>query len=118
VPTVLFVYGTLRRGRSNHGLIAGAEYLGPARTLPVYRLLHLGAFPGLVPDGENGVAVEGELWGVDDATLLALDEFEGRHVFRRMAVAVDGATEPVEGYVYIRPAPGARDCGVSWPRDS
>jgi gamma-glutamylcyclotransferase (GGCT)/AIG2-like uncharacterized protein YtfP len=113
--TVLFVYGSLRRGRENHRLMAGQEYLGPARTLPLYRLLHLGAYPGLVPDAGRGVAVEGELWRVDARTLAALDEFEGEHVFRRTRISVEGVGGPVEAYLYIEPAPDAPDCGVSWP---
>ena len=30
--TTLFVYGTLKRGGSNHAHLAGQKFLGPART--------------------------------------------------------------------------------------
>jgi len=34
---ILFVYGTLRRGKINHHLMADAEYLGDAVTRAQYR---------------------------------------------------------------------------------
>ena len=46
--TVLFVYGTLKRGESNEFRTGDQECLGPARTLPLYRLYALGWHPGLV----------------------------------------------------------------------
>src|ERR1700722_13074128 len=40
--TDLFVYGTLKRGQPNHDWLADGEYLGPAETLPFYRLVNCG----------------------------------------------------------------------------
>jgi gamma-glutamylaminecyclotransferase len=75
-PTVrLFVYGTLMRGRANHGLLAGTERLGAARTAAAFELVDLGDFPGLVGGGDRSVA--GELYRVDRRTLARLDAFEG-----------------------------------------
>lgn len=42
---LLFVYGTLQRGRVNHGQLAGQRFVGPARTVPGFRLYDLGAIP-------------------------------------------------------------------------
>src|SRR5207302_67039 len=87
--TVLFVYGTLKTGQKSNHLLAGQEFVGPARTLPLYRLHLVDWFAGLVPDRAGGVAVHGELWAVDDATLDLLDEYEGAPgLFAREAVAV------------------------------
>jgi hypothetical protein len=48
--TILFFYGTLKTGGQSNHLLAGAECLGPARTLPLYRLYGLGWHPGAVLD--------------------------------------------------------------------
>ncbi|MFN3430105.1 MAG: gamma-glutamylcyclotransferase [Candidatus Sericytochromatia bacterium] len=75
MPHRVFVYGTLLAGEPNHRVLAGARYLGPARTEPVFELVSLGPYPALVPGG--GVAVVGELYEVDDAGLARLDWLEG-----------------------------------------
>ena len=76
--TTLFVYGTLKSGMSHNHRMAGQELIGSFRTLPRYRLYACGWHPGLVETAEGGVAVEGELWRVDDQALAELDRFEGR----------------------------------------
>ncbi|MCB9740449.1 MAG: gamma-glutamylcyclotransferase [Deltaproteobacteria bacterium] len=77
VVFVVFVYGTLRRGEGNHGLLATAEFLGKARTAPDFLLFDLGAYPAVVvqPDGQ-GTAIVGELYAVDGTTLAQLDALE------------------------------------------
>lgn len=111
----VFVYGTLMRGFGNHGLLAGATYLGPAGTAAAWRLLDLGAFPALVsaPDG-FAAPVRGELYRVDGATLAALDRLEGHPDFyRRVPILVYPSLRSVEplgtvqGYV-LTPAAAER----------
>lgn len=116
MPTVLFVYGTLKRGQPAHRLLAGQRFLGPAVTAPRYRLVDLGPFPGLVRDEAAGLAVRGELWEVSDCCADELDDFEGcPALYTREAVEVDGAARPVEAYVYARPVPPGARTGASWP---
>jgi gamma-glutamylcyclotransferase (GGCT)/AIG2-like uncharacterized protein YtfP len=111
---LLFVYGTLKRGFCNHHRLAGAKFVGAARTHAIYRLLNLGWYPGLI-EGNPGIAVEGELWDVDEATLRRLDEYEGvPEWFQRRAVALDGTSEPAEAYFYCRDPAGNPDCGDHW----
>ena len=74
---LLFVYGTLKRGGSNHGWLEGQIFLGPARTAPGFTLYSLGKYPGLVADAADRDGVVGELWSVDAACLARLDAFEG-----------------------------------------
>ena len=71
--TKLFIYGTLRRGGSNHFRMEGAEFVGGGRIAG--RIYKIDWYPGLVCDvaGE----VKGELYRVSDEHLRALDEFEG-----------------------------------------
>lgn len=81
----LFVYGTLQRGCENHPLLAGARFLGPARTEPGFALVDLGPYPGMIRRGSASVA--GELYRVTPAVLDALDRFEGHPLlFRRARV--------------------------------
>jgi len=72
----LFVYGTLKRGDCRHHAIADQQFLGSATTESAYRLYDFGDYPALVAC-EDGVAVGGELYQVDDACLETLDVIEG-----------------------------------------
>ena len=73
----VFVYGTLRRGQSNHHLLAGGRW-GGEQQLPGARLHNLGPFPmAIVTPDTAADAVQGELWWVDAATLEQLDRLEG-----------------------------------------
>jgi gamma-glutamylcyclotransferase (GGCT)/AIG2-like uncharacterized protein YtfP len=114
--TVLFFYGTLKTGgRANH-LLAGADCLGPAWTLPLYRLYSLGPFPGMVLDRANGMAIHGELWAVDDALLARLDRYEGvPGLFTREVVAVLGHVGEVQAYFFAGVVPKDAACGHQWP---
>lgn len=91
--TRVFVYGTLRRGCSNHGLIARSEYLGEAVTDTGYSMLHLGGFPGVVKKGNY--SIYGELYEVDEATLRQLDRLEGHPSFyeRRLITVLPTSQE-------------------------
>ena len=76
-PGYCFVYGTLKRGQSNHHLIAKVVREITSATV-AGRLYDLGPFPALGPgDGR----VRGELLLIDpallDPTLRLLDELEG-----------------------------------------
>jgi gamma-glutamylaminecyclotransferase len=112
---ILFVYGSLKRRRSNHRLIAGQQYRGEAVTEPRYRLIDLGTYPGLVRDDAAGLAVKGELWAVGPDCLAALDDFEGADApYARAAVAVVG-WEGVEAYFWNGPVPDGVRSGNEWP---
>jgi gamma-glutamylaminecyclotransferase len=114
--TVLFLYGTLKRGQKNHRLLAAQRFVGDAATEPRYRLYDLGQYPGMVADTANGLAVAGELWEVDDGCLAELDEFEGvPELYVRQRVALQGTAGPVESYLYNRAIPPGARSGESWP---
>lgn len=70
----VFVYGTLRRGEVNHHLLGGAVFVGQHMTPPCYRMLHLGAYPGVVEGGR--VCIAGEIYRVDRQQLVQLDKLE------------------------------------------
>ena len=73
VETV-FVYGTLRRGGSNHHRLQGAEFVATATVRG--RLYRIDWYPGLVAD-ENADEVIGEIHQVPATMLSALDDYEG-----------------------------------------
>jgi gamma-glutamylaminecyclotransferase len=102
-PFRLFVYGTLMRGGRYHRILDGQRFLGPARTLPRYALLDLGAYPGLVHRPEDGRVVGGEVYEVAVALLPRLDATEGApELFRLGSVALEGVEGLVYAYFYQR----------------
>jgi gamma-glutamylaminecyclotransferase len=114
--TILFVYGTLKRGNSANHRLAGQRFLREAVTEPRHRLYNLGWYPGLVKDEANGPAVTGELWEVDERCLAGLDDYEcAPELYVRGRVAIRGVADPVETYFYNRPTPPAARSGAAWP---
>lgn len=124
-PHIVFVYGTLKRGGSNHRFLAGQVFLGTALTRAGATLYSLGEYPGLVHDPADGEGVTGELWAVDDEALAGLDELEGvaeglyAREPARLAEWPDGvpAAEAAraELYRYLRPVDPAAKVGSTWP---
>jgi gamma-glutamylcyclotransferase (GGCT)/AIG2-like uncharacterized protein YtfP len=115
----VFVYGTLKRGGSNHVFLAGQTFLGPARTAPGYTLYTLGDYPGMVSSPADTAGVTGELWLVDDAGLAELDRLEGldEGLYERAEVLL--APNPVatsaQTYLYLRSLHGHSPAGDTWP---
>lgn len=123
--TALFVYGTLKRGMRNHGLVArwvrGVDVaVGPGR------LFDVGLYPALVA-GPGRVA--GEVLHLDPAgaaeALALLDELEGYrpgdpagslYVRRPVTVEVaDGRRVEAQTYLYTGPTDALREIGPgSW----
>jgi gamma-glutamylaminecyclotransferase len=116
MDAMIFVYGTLKRGLPNHDLLAGQQFEGVARTLPQYRLVDSGPYPCMVEDRQRGVAVQGEIWRVDDDTLARLDEFEDvPGLFVRREIDVANISTPIFAYLYQGDIAGMKDCGDCWP---
>lgn len=96
----IFVYGTLLRGERYHEVLGGAALVSEGRTLPGYRLVDLGEYPGLVRGGEGSVV--GEVYAVDAPTLAALDHLEDHpRLYQRapLMLAVGGEGGAVEAYL-------------------
>jgi len=71
---LIFVYGTLRRGGVNHHLLAEAALCGAHATPSRYRMLNLGAYPGVVEGGST--AIIGEVYRVTRKQFADLDRLE------------------------------------------
>lgn len=114
--SLLFVYGTLKTGQQSNDMLAGQEFLRAVQTVPIYRLYSLGWHPGLVLDRKAGLAVQGEVWSVDDRTLAKLDEYEGTpHWFTRDHVAIADMVGDVQAYFFNGAVPADAPSGDRWP---
>ena len=71
---LVFIYGSLRRGGSNHFRMAGAEFIASGTITG--RMYRIDWYPGLVLD-EAGDEIHGEVYSVGPELLSALDGFEG-----------------------------------------
>lgn len=101
----VFVYGTLRRGGSNHFRMAGADFVcaGTVRG----KLYQIDWFPGLILDDSAG-AVSGEVFEAGHDLLAALDVFEGvsadetQSEYRRVTTTVfpENGGEPISADIW------------------
>ncbi|MBL9199983.1 MAG: gamma-glutamylcyclotransferase [Opitutaceae bacterium] len=118
MSTLLFVYGTLKRGCSNHAQMAGQTFVGLARTTPGFYLYELGGYPGLVADATDRDGVTGEVWSVDAAALQRLDAFEGvaEGLYRREPVALldPFSGKMIDAYLFAQSIAGRRRLGAVW----
>lgn len=118
--TLLFIYGTLKRGAANHAVLADQTYVADASTVPGYRLLLVADYPGMVRDPADRRGVQGEIWSVSPDALRRLDDFEGvpERLYRRGRVSLTPPHEDlaVESYLYLRNIRGRRPIisGI-WP---
>jgi gamma-glutamylaminecyclotransferase len=98
----VFVYGTLKRGFENNGIMTGATYQSPATTVPGYELHGLMLYPIMVPSTQSRV-VHGEVWHVPLQILKRIDNFEGVNagLFVRSKVHLQGGGV-ADAYMYNR----------------
>ena len=104
-PQLVFVYGTLRRGGSNHFRMAGAEFVASGTITG--RMYRIDWYPGLVLDGA-GDEIHGEVYSVNPELLATLDVFEGLSAgeiegseYRRVQTAViQRDSQPVNAWVW------------------
>jgi len=92
--TLVWVYGTLKKGFHNHSAtgMAAATFIGRARTVDHYPLLTLSPYhvPFLLDAPGVGCRVDGEVYDVDDVLLERLDELEGHPSwYHRREIAVE-----------------------------
>lgn len=104
-PTLVGVYGTLKRGHANHAAFLRDRPLVRSGAVRIpYRLYGNEEYPMLVPSGDRHPVVV-EIYRVDAETVARLDAFEGQFGYRREEVVPEGETEPVALYVHPGPPP-------------
>lgn len=102
---LVFVYGTLRSGGSNHFRMAGAAFVAAGTVRG--RIYRIDWYPGLVPDADGG-KISGEVYAAGPELLAELDVFEGVSAeeiagseYRRIRTEVDaGAEKPLIAWVW------------------
>jgi gamma-glutamylcyclotransferase (GGCT)/AIG2-like uncharacterized protein YtfP len=97
----LFVNGTLMQGLALHANLAGAEFLGPAQTVPRYRLYSIDDIhPGMFEVDEGGVSVAGEVYRVPDDVWARVEAGEPPGLYRGPVRLTDG--REIDGILYPR----------------
>ena len=96
----IFVYGSLKSGRSAHHLLAGAERQSDGWLDGV----RLGRFEGYPMLWSGAQAINGEVYRVDPALMAQLDAYEGvpNDYIRRQRQLRDGR----QVWVYMHPSAG------------
>lgn len=74
---LVFVYGTLLSGESNHKIIKDSECICDNAEIVGYVMHALGGFPGIIHTGKDYDTIKGEIYKVDDETFKRLDMLEG-----------------------------------------
>lgn len=75
--TKVAVYGSLRQGMGNHGLLSGQTFVGTTQTVENYAMYSLGGFPKISLRGEKVCPIVVEIYDVTDEGLDRLDMLEG-----------------------------------------
>lgn len=116
--SLVFVYGSLKRGCCNEHFLDGQRFVAAARTRPGYRLADLGGYPGMYPVARDGLAVRGEVWEVDETCRARLDELEdvahGVYSFDDVKLEAPFDSQAVKTYLYRMDIAGRPDAGDDW----
>ena len=103
---LVFVYGTLRSGHSNHHLLKDAYSYGTGVTVEKFAMYLVSGYP-YVTSTEPRYQITGELYDIYDSTLEKLDQIEGHprhHVRKITSILVNG--EKYGAWMYFRDPPG------------
>jgi len=102
----VFVYGTLREGDVRSGVLKDMQDLGQAEfiknttTYGIYKMVDVGAFPGIVEGGTTSIV--GEIWEIDKYTKQYLDLMEGVPLlYQDKPIKIDGE-QGVYAYFLVR----------------
>lgn len=101
------VYGTLKYGHGNHGLIKDSDFLGYGHTSAKMRLCIEGLPYVIRGKHKQGKHVEVEVYSVDAETLAAVDGLEGHPTFYRRDLidvkldTVSGSSGKIRAAVYM-----------------
>jgi gamma-glutamylaminecyclotransferase len=116
--SLVFVYGTLKRGYGNNYILRNAAFVSEGQTLARCRLFNSG-FPvlrrRLNRDGPWNAPVRGEVFEVTDAaTMRRLDSLEGEgrmYHRRRKKIQLDNG-QTVMAFAYVGDARAFRHCRI------
>lgn len=96
-----FVYGTLKKGHGNHRLLERSEFVGNGE-IKGFSLYDLGPFPAVIDSKDACEVVVGELYEIDEQTLVAMDRLEGEgFLYKRRQVNVSVCENELDAFVYV-----------------
>lgn len=99
----VFVYGTLKKGFSNHSFIEKSKFIDNVFTVDIYAMFidNFGPYPYLL-DINYGHNINGELYSVLPEDLIQLDWLEGCPDFYfRKEIIVSNGTEKFKAFCYF-----------------
>ena len=96
---IIAVYGSLRQGMGNHGLISHSKMIERRIVQLPYKMISLGWFPGLVKaETPNDIVIE--LYEVDQPTYARVERLEGYpNFYDKYSFELSDYESPVEIYV-------------------
>ncbi len=101
----IFVYGTLRKGASNHFRLEGASYI--TESVLSGALYVIDWYPGMVLGNDVKQTVLGEIYKVSVEMLNLLDDYEGAEYQRRaVEVIIEGEQKDLFLWEYSRSTEG------------
>ena len=116
--SLVFVYGSLKRGNALHHLLESQMLTGHAVTRPLYRLFDLGLYPGLI-EWPDGLDIRGEVYDVDETCLRRLDAAEGvaEGCYARRTIQLQPPFDQtiVHAWFWLHSVQGLNDCQHEWP---
>lgn len=96
--TVVFVYGSLKKGSYNHSFLLNAEFISFFVTEPKYTMVDVGMYPAVLLGGNT--AIHGEVYKVSSEELSTLDELEGYPAYYDRILI---PSEYGEAWMYVLP---------------
>lgn len=110
----IFVYGTLKSGLRNHHLLSTSRFIKKTKTKPYYKMYSCGSYPCIV-ECKSGVAVEGEVYEIDENTLRHLDRLEGvPYLYDKDAIMLEDFHPMTTAYFYQNDVSDLEECGTCW----
>ena len=101
----IFVYGTLKKGFSNHFYLENSRYLGIGKTIPKYQMYPSKnyLFPFLLKSEPNNNIV-GEIYEINEKTLIelnALEDFPNMYLKELIEIELENK-EIIKAFIYIK----------------
>lgn len=123
--SLVFVYGTLKRGFINAPILEDEKFIGPVITkdakFAIYEVQGRYAFPALV-EREDGERIYGELHDVSPECLVELDRLEGVNLkvplyVRKEITVIDADNNEHSAlcYLFCRETSGLKALSKCWP---
>ena len=107
----VFVYGTLKRGCSAHGLLKPSDFIGEGSVAGYTLLVNEAPYP-LAVEAPPECRIYGEVYRVPAYVLARIDRYEGAPIlYRRVRVHVSLADSGyIDAWMYVANYPSETSC--------